>query len=127
MSNGTTPEGRDWKISAGTGETYPTADHKWGEFAGLAIEMGGYNDLSAVDPYTGRRFWLEGAMRCDAHSAALHAATPGDEAMAVYAQVRSCEACNAPTPLIAGIRRLLDAMEAAQFLDCVAEPPVSRT
>lgn len=35
---------------------YPTARaHEWGEFAYLAIEAGGYSDLTAVNPYTGDR------------------------------------------------------------------------
>lgn len=38
------------------GPHYPQADtHTWGAFATLAIECGGYGDLEAVDPYTGRR------------------------------------------------------------------------
>lgn len=37
-----------------TQPTYPQTDsHLWGEFPVLAIETGGYNDLTAVDPYTG--------------------------------------------------------------------------
>lgn len=39
-------------------ECYPKAgSHVWNEFAGLAIELGGYGDITAIDPYTGRRFW----------------------------------------------------------------------
>jgi hypothetical protein len=35
---------------------YPAARaHEWGEFAYLAIEAGGYSDLTAVNPYTGDR------------------------------------------------------------------------
>lgn len=35
---------------------YPQTDsHLWGAFAILAIESGGYGDLDAVDPYSGRR------------------------------------------------------------------------
>jgi hypothetical protein len=35
---------------------YPTARaHEWGEFAYLAVEAGGYSDLTAVNPYTGDR------------------------------------------------------------------------
>lgn len=32
--------------------------HVWGGFAGLAIELGGYQDVELVDPYTGRRLWV---------------------------------------------------------------------
>lgn len=39
--------------------TYPrSGSHEWSEFAFLAIEQGGYGDITAIDPYTGRRFWL---------------------------------------------------------------------
>lgn len=42
-------------------EAPPVGDavvHVWGGFAGLAIELGGYQDLELVDPYTGRRLWV---------------------------------------------------------------------
>lgn len=117
-ANGMTTKGREWSVSAGRPAEgcYPRSDsHTWGEFAGLAIELGGYADISAVDPYTGRRFWLSGALRCDAHSTELAAATPGDEAMAVYGRAHECADCR--VPIITAIRRLLDAMEAAGFPD----------
>lgn len=45
---------------------YPQADtHTWGEFAGLAIEMGGYGDITAVNPHTGDRLCLLGAFDGD--------------------------------------------------------------
>lgn len=35
---------------------YPNVDsHTWNEFAYLAIEAGGYSDLTAISPYTGAR------------------------------------------------------------------------
>jgi hypothetical protein len=35
---------------------YPTNEaYRWQSFAMLAIESDGYGDLSAIDPYTGRR------------------------------------------------------------------------
>lgn len=38
---------------------YPQADsYTWGEFADLAIELGGYGDITAVNPYTGTRLCL---------------------------------------------------------------------
>lgn len=46
---------------------YPhTGTHEWGEFAGLAIELGGYGDITAIDPYSGDRFWLADAFSRDA-------------------------------------------------------------
>lgn len=37
---------------------YPKVEvHTWQEFAGFAVEMGGYGDLTMIDPYSGRRFW----------------------------------------------------------------------
>ncbi len=115
---GVTPEGREWSIGSArpAGECYPKTDsYTWGAFAGLAIELGGYNDLEAVDPYTGRRFWLASALHCDAHAAELHAATPGAEAMAVYGRTHECGDCHGS--LITAMRRLFDAMEAAGFPD----------
>jgi len=45
-------------------ETYPTVGtYTWGEFAGLVIEAGGYNDLTIINPYTGRRLWLADALQ----------------------------------------------------------------
>lgn len=38
---------------------YPKNDqYQWGEFALMAFELGGYSDISMVDPYTGTRFWV---------------------------------------------------------------------
>lgn len=116
---GSTLQGREWSVGvSGTlDRCYPRSDsHTWGEFAGLAVEMGGYGDLTAIDPYTGRRFWLGSALRCDEHSLALAKAEPGDAAMAVYRQCHRCEACHASS-VVTGIRRLLDAMEFAGFPD----------
>lgn len=57
--------GREWRNIAPynpDAERYPkAAAHVWGEFAGMSVELGGYQDMSLVDPYTGRRFWLEKA------------------------------------------------------------------
>lgn len=48
-------------------QRYPQATaHTWGEFPVIAVEMGGYSDITAVDPYTGRRLWLGGANGADA-------------------------------------------------------------
>lgn len=42
---------------------YPhNPQHAWGAFAMLALEMGGYGDLEAVDPYNGRRLHLSNAI-----------------------------------------------------------------
>lgn len=108
-------EGREYSISAAVyeGASYPDS-HTWQEFAGFAIELGGYSDITAIDPYTGRRFWLSGAFKCDEHVQALRAAKPGDEAIAVYAASHECPECN--PALFNAVRRLLDAMQAANFM-----------
>jgi hypothetical protein len=125
MTNtGVTPEGREWSIGSARPESecYPHADkYIWGAFAGLAIELGGYNDLEAIDPYTGRRFWLASALHCDAHAAELHAATPGAEATAVYGGTHECADCHGST--LTAMRRLFDAMEQAGFPD---ERPIAQ-
>lgn len=68
---GQTPAGREWSMHPAyqrSGPFYPQlSTHLWGAFAMLAIERngqpvvaveaGGYNDLEAVDPYTGRHLW----------------------------------------------------------------------
>ena len=108
-------EGREYKVSKAIydGPGYPSS-HTWGEFAGMAIELGGYSDVTAIDPYTGRRFWLSGAFRCNEHVQALQAAKPGDEAIAVYVASGECPECNCT--FFGAVRRLLDAMEAANFM-----------
>lgn len=109
-----THKGREYNISASQPkqECYPSNDrYQWQEFAGLAIEFGGYADVTAIDPYSGRRFWLAQAFACDEHAAELNDAEPGDQAMQVYAAKRGCEKCRTSTALDA-IRRLLDAIEA---------------
>jgi hypothetical protein len=45
----------------GPGPHYPKTDHHtWCAFAMLVIEMGGYSDLEAINPYTGDRLWVGG-------------------------------------------------------------------
>lgn len=45
-------------------QTYPTTDiYEFGEFAGPIFEMGGYGDITMIDPYTGRRLWVGGAFQ----------------------------------------------------------------
>jgi hypothetical protein len=85
-------QGDDWSVKAGTeGPHYPdNGTHTWGEFAGMAIELGGYGDMTMVDPYSGQRLWM-GAIR-DAEGAIVDE-TP-------YAQ----------------LRRLADLAEREQFL-----------
>lgn len=108
-------EGREYGVTRAIydGPGYPDS-HMWGEFAGLAIELGGYSDITGIDPYTGRRFWLSGAFRCEQHNRALQAAQPGDEAIAVYGASHECPECN--STFFTACRRLLDAMEAANFM-----------
>jgi hypothetical protein len=114
VGTGTTEQGRDWKITQGTKPSNGGYhDHVWQEFAGIAIELGGYSDITAIDPYSGRRFWLSDAFRCDQHTAQLKAATPGDEAIAVYQAAHECADCSGT--FFNAIRRLLDAMEAVGF------------
>lgn len=128
MIKGHTSSGREYHVSGepvNPDKCYPRQGHHiWNEFAGLAIEMGGYSDLTAVDPYTGRRFWLEHAFWCDEHAAAVAAAEPGDAAVAVYVAVQSCDGCHGS--VIVAIRRLLDAMEQAGFPDNYREDPKGR-
>lgn len=76
-------EGDGWQISAGTDDKtrcYPQAEsYTWSEFAGVAIqsgdqpivatEMGGYGDMTMVDPYTGQRLWMVGAFEGDIYDA----------------------------------------------------------
>jgi len=73
---------------------YPTrGTHVWGAFAQLAIEAGGYGDLEAIQPHSGQRLNLVGAWHVG-----------GDPSKDTD-----------PSPY-AALRRLVDAMEAAQFL-----------
>jgi len=119
---GATEQGRDWKIIQGDRPQSGAYDnHVWQEFAGLAIEVGGYSDLTAIDPYSGRRFWLGDAYRCNTHTAMLKAAKPGEEALAVYQASHECGDCGGT--MIAAIRRLLDAMEAVGFPGKPADEP----
>lgn len=72
---------------------YPNVDsHTWGEFAYLAIEAGGYSDLTAVSPYTGARL----------HTFACR--TGGTLAGEWIADPYQC------------LRNLIDAMESVGFL-----------
>lgn len=59
--------GDNTKVSHRSGyRTYPRSDtHTWGMFAMLAIEGGGYADLEAVDPTTGRTLWVGRALDND--------------------------------------------------------------
>lgn len=58
----------EYRWHVGPGEegpgTWPTDDHHtWTEFAGLAVECGGYGDLTLVDPGTGDRLWVSDAFQ----------------------------------------------------------------
>lgn len=45
-----------------TQERYPAAGvHTWQEFAGVAVEFGGYGDATLIDPWSGRRLHVPGA------------------------------------------------------------------
>lgn len=40
-------------------QRYPKSDaHTWNAFAGLAIELGGYNDATVIDPYSGDQLYV---------------------------------------------------------------------
>ena len=58
---GTTPDGRAFKVIPPfqpDAPNYPQLDtHLWSAFAVLAVETGGYHDIEARDPYTGRKLW----------------------------------------------------------------------
>lgn len=115
---GSTLQGREWHVSAelDKAKVYPSNDtHRYSEWPALVIEMGGYSDLTAIDPYSGRRFWVSDAFRCDEHSQALAKAEPGDESVAIMKQAHECEGCHGS--IVTAIRRLLDAMEVAGFPD----------
>lgn len=85
-------QGDGWSVKAGTaGPHYPDAPaHTWNAFAGMAIELGGYGDMTMIDPYSGQQLWM-GAIR--GAEGAIVDETP-------YAQ----------------LRRLIDLAEREQFL-----------
>lgn len=88
---GTRPE--DVTIRRGDREAlhYPQAEaHTWNEFAGLAVEMGGYGDLTAVNPWNGDRLHLMWALGKNME--------PGE------------------VSFYDALRRLVDAMERTEFL-----------
>lgn len=84
------PDGTEltWTVSAAfdpQGPRWPKVEsHLWGMFPVLTIENGGYSDLEAQDPYTGRTLHLRAY----------------DGGVTTYD----------------AMRRLIDAMEAADFL-----------
>lgn len=84
------PADERWAISGPTeGPHWPNAEaHTWGEFAGVAVECGGYGDMTMIDPSSGRRLWLGDAFD----------QTPGDGAF------------------LRALRRLVDLAEATGFL-----------
>ena len=100
-TKGTSKAGYPWQVSPAFDpqvKYWPNVEsHLWGAFPVLAIETGGYNDIEAEDPFTGRTFYLGGS--CNGEGVSPYDA----------------------------LRRLVDAMEEAGFLDEVSEPPVSRT
>lgn len=62
------PEGQHTSTTEPTPaeQNYPKSEaYTWGEFAHLAIETGGYGDLTAIDPWTGQRFWVSDAAGSD--------------------------------------------------------------
>lgn len=65
------PDRDQWTISnaASPADCYPKGPtvaqlkpgavvHVWQEFPGFVVELGGYGDMTIVDPYTGRRMWM---------------------------------------------------------------------
>lgn len=83
--------GYEYDISVDSAvDAYPKShSYEWQEFAGLAVELGGYSDLTLINPYTGQRLWVAGALRQ--------------------------EEAESPTYLINGLRRALDVAEAVGF------------
>lgn len=82
-----TEDGHTYRVMPADGSrpTYPAAKaHTWGTFAGLVVELGGYNDVELIDPYTGGSFWFSPA-------------NPGD----------------GPFSLLKVLRQAIDAAEAA--------------
>lgn len=95
--------GDGWEVLPGTDDKtrcYPTAQaYTWQEFAGLAlqdeegkpiaaVEMGGYGDITMVDPWTCQRLWMGHAL-----------GTP-----------------ESPATVYDALRRLIDLAEREQFL-----------
>ena len=51
-------------ISTGSQDPYPKNDlYQFQEFAGPVFELGGYGDMSLIDPYTMRRLWVSDVLR----------------------------------------------------------------
>jgi hypothetical protein len=47
-------------------DTYPSTDtYQFQEFAGVVFELGGYGDITMIDPYTLRRLWVADALAYD--------------------------------------------------------------
>lgn len=68
-------------------DCYPKNEsHQWQEFAYLAIEAGGYRDLTAINPWNGQRLWAADMIDADDDN------------------------------IYNGLRRLIDTMEREQFL-----------
>lgn len=66
-----TPRASEWSSTAGLPDHvgWPQSEtHTWGAFAGLAVELGGYNDIEFVDPGPGTRFWFRPGAHLDPQS-----------------------------------------------------------
>lgn len=66
-----TPRPSEWSTTEGPKNHvgWPQAEtHTWGEFAGLAVELGGYSDITLVDPGSGSRFWFHPGAHLDRNS-----------------------------------------------------------
>lgn len=54
-------------------DTYPKNDqYQFQEFAGPVFELGGYADISLIDPYTLRRLWVADALSYDDASITIY-------------------------------------------------------
>lgn len=71
-------------------DVYPKTDsYQFQEFAGVVFELGGYSDITMVDPYTLRRLWV--------------------------GEVLELDEIGSPLYLFNGIRKVLDVAEAVGF------------
>ena len=64
----TTKDGRSYSVTPGNPDEvhYPSKDtYQFNEFAALVVELGGYGDISLIDPYTGSRLWVADVFTSD--------------------------------------------------------------
>lgn len=92
-------------ITPGNGTGYPQVEaHTWGEFAGAVFELGGYGDMTLIDPYTGSRM-------------AVMRVFESDEAATAWFDSISERLAQAParSDFYRAMRRVIDVAEANSF------------